>query len=148
MRCDKWELSLEVLIGLRYLTPFEFGVHDCCLFAADAILAITGVDIATPYRGKYHDEATGIALNKEVTGGDSVDACMDYACKEHDFIQPLPNVLYAQRGDIVSLKLDGKVSLGVVAMNGKYALFAGSLAERDTLLKIRIDHCDRAWGIR
>ena len=43
----------------RLRTPFEWGVFDCCLFAADAVQAVTGVDLAERYRG-YHGARQGL----------------------------------------------------------------------------------------
>jgi hypothetical protein len=41
---------------------FEWGKHDCALLAADAVLAMTGEDLAADYRGKYasRDEARAL----------------------------------------------------------------------------------------
>lgn len=33
---------------------FQDGVWDCCLFPADWVLAVTGIDGASPWRGRYH----------------------------------------------------------------------------------------------
>ena len=53
-------------------TPFAWGTHDCCIGAANAILANTGTDIADDFRGKYSTEAEAFALIKTVTGGTTV----------------------------------------------------------------------------
>jgi hypothetical protein len=37
--------------------PFAYGSFDCCLFAADVVLAMTGVDYAASFRG--YDTKTG-----------------------------------------------------------------------------------------
>jgi len=34
--------------------PFEWGTHDCALFAAACVAAMTGMDFAETYRGKYN----------------------------------------------------------------------------------------------
>lgn len=38
--------------------PFKWGVCDCCLFAADWILAARGVDPAADFRGTYSRACT------------------------------------------------------------------------------------------
>jgi len=41
---------------------FALGQHDCGLIIADWIERVTGRDPAAPVRGRYHDEASLIAL--------------------------------------------------------------------------------------
>lgn len=59
---------LHAFIRDRMRTPFEWGVQDCCLFAADAHLARIGVDVATDVRGTYSD-ALGAHRTLERIGG-------------------------------------------------------------------------------
>lgn len=46
-------VRLEALLAERWARPFEWGVNDCALFAADAVRAQTGLDPAAPLRGRY-----------------------------------------------------------------------------------------------
>lgn len=48
-----WRLHAQ--IEAARATPFAWGRHDCCLFAADCVLALTGVDHAAAWRGTYTD---------------------------------------------------------------------------------------------
>jgi hypothetical protein len=48
-----WRPRFEALVAARMHTPFAWGVHDCCLWAADCVLTITGVDHAADLRGTY-----------------------------------------------------------------------------------------------
>jgi hypothetical protein len=57
-----WQLRLAALINQRMATPLAWGTHDCCLFAADAVLACTGADLAADLRGSYHSEAEAQVL--------------------------------------------------------------------------------------
>lgn len=144
MRLDHWEISLDKLIAERLDAPFEYGAHDCCLFAADAVLAITGIDIASPdYRGKYNDAASAFALIETITGGTTVEDAMDHAMQSHEFVTALPSVLYAQRGDIVSCVRGEGIMLGVVGLSGTSAW----LTDVDGLKKIPVQQCKRAWHI-
>ncbi len=52
-RRPDWRPRLSALVADRLQRRFEWGVHDCALFAADAILAITGTDPARDWRGRY-----------------------------------------------------------------------------------------------
>jgi hypothetical protein len=123
------------------LMPFEWGARDCCLWAADAVRALTGIDIAEEYRGKYNTELQAYRLLQSVTGG-TVEAAMDRACTQYEWIKPLDNILFARRGDIVSYHEDKLISLGVVALNGRDALF-----QSDTLTRRPVSCCSRAWSI-
>lgn len=49
-RLNKWTESVEQ-------KPFKWGEHDCCLAACDAVLEVTGFDLAKDFRGRYNDEA-------------------------------------------------------------------------------------------
>jgi hypothetical protein len=44
---------LAKLLQSRTMMEFVWGVNDCCLFAADAVLEQLGVDPAEPLRGRY-----------------------------------------------------------------------------------------------
>lgn len=48
--------------------PFEWGAHDCCLFPADWVLRVTGIDPAADWRGGYTDEE-GARRLVEAAGG-------------------------------------------------------------------------------
>lgn len=52
-RLPDWQLRLAELMHSRLQAPFEWGANDCCLFAADAVLACTGHDPAADLRGTY-----------------------------------------------------------------------------------------------
>ena len=32
--------------------PFKRGSHDCCMWAADVVVALTGIDYAEDFRGR------------------------------------------------------------------------------------------------
>lgn len=61
-RLPNWQARLAALMAQRRRAPFAWGVHDCCLFAADAVLAVTGHDPAADLRGTYatQDEAQAV----------------------------------------------------------------------------------------
>ena len=45
--------ALARLMAERERMPFQWAVHDCCLWASDAVLAQVGVDPAATLRGRY-----------------------------------------------------------------------------------------------
>lgn len=52
-RKDTWHADLADYIVKQRAEPFEWGKNDCALFAAGAVFAMTGEDVAKQYRGKY-----------------------------------------------------------------------------------------------
>lgn len=62
MRLYDWETRFSRYISTVAREGFAWGLHDCALFAAGGIEAVTGVDPAAEWRGRYGDEAGGMAL--------------------------------------------------------------------------------------
>lgn len=126
----------------RSKAPFVWGSNDCALFAADAIEATTGTDIAGDFRGKYTDEASAFALIQSVTGGKTVaDAAAHCATKAG--LAELQYPLMAQRGDLVVLEESGRLVAGVIHLNGSKAVVVGP----DGLKLLPISDVKRAWRV-
>ncbi len=53
--------------------PLVYGQHDCCLFGAGAVLAQTGVDLATFWRGRYTTLRGGLRILRRAGYRDFVD---------------------------------------------------------------------------
>lgn len=47
---------------------FSYGLHDCCVFAADCVYALTGIDPAKGLRGSYQDQFEAAAVIKSHGG--------------------------------------------------------------------------------
>ena len=67
IRNDDWRLCLDVLVRERSIEPFQWGANDCALFAADAVRAMTGVDVAAHLR--CYKDARGAAVMLDAYGG-------------------------------------------------------------------------------
>lgn len=52
-RLPDWQTRMAALVEARLALPFEWGSRDCCLWAADVVHAVTGVDFGAAYRGTY-----------------------------------------------------------------------------------------------
>jgi hypothetical protein len=61
-RIKGWRPALFAALDAHRGKPFTWGVHDCAILAADAVLAMTGEDLAAPYRGRYASYTDGRAL--------------------------------------------------------------------------------------
>lgn len=136
-RFGDWQTRLDQFLESRREQSFAWGSNDCCMFAADAVLAITGTDIAARYRGQYHDAASAFALLGDRDPGD----LMAEAAEELG-VREVPR-LFAQRGDVVLLDNGGSHALGIVGLSGDEVWSAGELAmERAPVSQIL-----RAWRI-
>jgi hypothetical protein len=52
-RFQDWPKRLDASIEDARKKSFAWGDHDCALFAADVVKAITGEDFGAPWRGRY-----------------------------------------------------------------------------------------------
>ncbi len=94
MRLDGWEAVLRETVERSRERSFEWGAHDCALFAADCVLAMTGTDLATAFRGKY-TTAAGSRRALIRLGEGSLEATVTAVLGE-----PIAPAL-ARRGDVV-----------------------------------------------
>ena len=92
----QWQRDFDAFIAVRMRTPFCWGQHDCCLFAADAVKAQTGVDHAAPWRGTYFTELQAARLLAQLGGLAALGAMAGPECPP----------LTARHGD-VGLVFDG-----------------------------------------
>lgn len=84
MRLYDWQARLAAFAKERADMPFEWGRNDCTLFAADAVLAMTGVDHAAGWRGydnirdaqRLIDELGGLRAIATAALGDAVPVLM------------------------------------------------------------------------
>lgn len=53
---------LRALLADRRRAAFTWGVHDCCLFAADVVHALVGVDPALALRRTYTNERQALRV--------------------------------------------------------------------------------------
>lgn len=114
MRFPDWQLRFSQFVAERQSIPFAWGRNDCCLFAADCVLALTGRDLAADYRGIYRSEKTAYKLLKELGG---ITALADASLGES--VPPLR----ATVGDVVLVEINGREGLGIC--NGSTILGPG-----------------------
>jgi hypothetical protein len=129
MRIPTWEEALANYMAEKRHEPFEYGVNDCCLFAAGAVLQITGEDPMPEFRGKYDSLKGSLKVIKEIGAG-TLEATLDGKFPE-------VGIGHAQRGDLAFF--DG--SVGVVM--GGFAYFASD----DGLEKIPRAMWDKCWSV-
>jgi len=129
MRVPAWEDALANYIAIKRHEPFEYGVNDCCLFAAGAVLQITGEDPIPEFRGKYDSLKGSLKVIKEIGAG-TLEATLDGKFPE-------VAIGHAQRGDLAFFD----DSVGVVM--GGFAYFVSD----DGLEKIPRAMWDKCWSV-
>lgn len=137
-RRSTWEADLSAYIASVRGRSFAWGSLDCAMFAAGAVIAMTGVDPIEVYRGKYTNEIGAAKALKKYGAGDlrsTLDAMFD--------ARPVGRL---QRGDLV---WNGE-AVGVCM--GSYALFVGraETVDGDEVAEglIRIPRAEWAGGWR
>lgn len=135
-RRPDWALQLDAFLASRLRTPFAWGANDCALFAADAVLAQTGQDLAAGLRGLNAREAL---RHVRAVGG------MCYLVP--DVLPALERTADAREGDIVLLaspiKAPKRLSFGVVGRNAAHAL----APSRAGLLTVPMASAVQCWGV-
>lgn len=140
-RVSDWDKRLAEFIQSRRNMPHTPGQQDCAMFACDAVLAITGTDIASEIRGKYTTEAEAQALIQSLTGGLGIPSYIEHLTETYEI--PECPIKRARRGDIVTVTLPKSSTFGVVGTDGSTAYFA----VEHGLEAIPVLQCERAWRI-
>ncbi len=128
-RFEDWPVRLDAHLDSMRLLNFEWGVRDCVLFAASAVLAMTGEDLVPEFRGRYASKAEAYTLIK--ASGETLAACVDLR------LPPIA-VKLAGRGDIVMWQ----GALGVCT--GLSSFF---MTEKNGLQGIPTRKCEAAWRV-
>lgn len=103
LRLPDWPERLDAVIESARHRPFIWGQHDCCLFVADAVAAITGVDFASDWRDQYGDVIDARQLIRKC-GFRSFTDLVSVLCQASGWPEITP--ARAGRGDVCILILD------------------------------------------
>lgn len=98
MRVDNWPTILQSYIAEARAREFSWGDFDCCLFPCDVILAMTGLDPARSFRGKYKSKRGAYGQLRRQYGGGVREAADAILGGELEF--PEVGRAFAQRGDV------------------------------------------------
>lgn len=94
-RLQGWELRLADAIDAARGMEFQWGVHDCAVWAFDVRRALTGKDDAAAWRGRYSTATGAQRVLRHLGWGSLADGATALLGA------PLATPLMAQRGDIV-----------------------------------------------
>lgn len=152
-RYSDWHGRLDRFLIANRMTPFEWGAWDCSLWVASAIEAMTGVDIAADFRGKYSTAAGAIKIvlsfSAEASSeqlvpsdpgpawGPMLAAMASAIAMSHQMTEVKP--LMAQRGDMVATSQ----CLGLVALTGHQVL----VVPDSGFHLVDISNIVRAWRV-
>jgi hypothetical protein len=133
LRRRGWEQALAAFTRAHMRTPYQWGQHDCALFAAGAVEAITGEDFAAEFRGTYEDEDGARRLLTSLGCEDVGDLASRY----------LPEIMPAEarRGDVVMI--DGQLGPFLAIVDGRTAVGPSARG----LTHTPIEMASRAWGV-
>lgn len=95
-RLHDWPSALCELIRGARSRPFQWGEHDCLLFAARAVLVMTGTDPAAEVRGTYRT-ALGAVRRLQACGFPDLESAWDSRFPTR--VAPR----FISRGDIVAI---------------------------------------------
>lgn len=109
-RFPDWPQRVGAFMRDRATVPFAWGRNDCAIFAADAILAATGHDMAEAFRGRYRTKR-GARLVLRAHSWADLEALADtFLPRRHERARRGDVVLYAgQHGDFLGVVWGGAV---------------------------------------
>ncbi len=119
VRLTDWRQRLDDYLDRICRLPFEYGTHDCGLFSAGAVEAMTGFDPATEFRGRYSTHAGITRILRKMGFDDHVG----YVCS---LFAPI-HVSQADIGDLAAVDTgaDG-LAIGLVSGSRILAPMPGS----------------------
>ena len=139
-RRPDWQQALGAFLAAKAGRRFEWGCWDCCLFVADAIEAMTGVDIAASFRGEYRTYRDALKLMRRRCGDWPLEITVEKVAEEYGMAEIA--VARAQRGDMVLASNGRRLVMGIVALNGRELIV---LSHR--LMRAPMSAARRAWRV-
>ena len=123
-RRHDWASRLVAQVEAARQKPFAWGVADCCLTACDMVQAMTGVDPASHFRGRYSTKAGAFRALRAYAGGGLLETAMRIGT---DLAMPEVQPMSAQRGDVCLVDTLQGPALGIclgaqVAVQGPLGL--------------------------
>lgn len=112
-----WQLEFEKVVSEHKDKPFVWGEHDCVLWAANTVLAITGFDPAEGFRDSYSTALGAAKLLKDFGGMEALVTTK----LEREPVAPA----FANVGDVL-IVLQGEDPMLAVC-NGETMLAPGAL---------------------
>lgn len=131
-RFEDWPKRLDAAIEAARAKPFCWGAHDCALFAADIVKAITGEDLASAWRETY---CSALQATRALERDGGLISVANKALGNP--VVPAQ----ARRGDVVLRCGELGPSLGICL--GAKCAFTGL----DGLVFVPLRECEQAWHV-
>lgn len=131
-RLPDWESRLQEFLQRRGEACHTWGVTDCCMNAADAVLAITGEDLAAEFRGRY-TTAAGATRALKRYGAGTLGATLDAKL-------PSNGRAFARRGDLALV--EGLIAIVI----GADAVALGDVPTEDGLCQGWVHYPRQTWA--
>ncbi|WP_295560634.1 hypothetical protein [uncultured Sphingomonas sp.] len=128
-----WETALHDYLAALSGAVFVWGRLDCALFAAGAVEAMTGVDPAADFRGRYSTPNGAVRALRRYGAG-TLEATIAARFGEI-------RTAFARRGDLVLV--DGMVGVCV----GADAVFIGETDGEAGLVRFPRTSWQKAWAV-
>lgn len=110
-RHKDWRARLSAYVETCRTTPYDPGKHDCVLFAAGCIEAMTGVDLAAGWRGNYSTITEAIRAFRKAGYVNLLDLA-----EQHFEEVPVGRAL---SGDIAIIESDDDIGWNAGVFNGE-----------------------------
>ncbi len=145
-RTAGWEHRLNELFVAARKRAFVWGEHDCFLWAADAVLALTGHDPVADWRGRYTDELTALRTLRDYLGRpeslrDAADLLAERIAAEIGANEA--SLAFARRGDVALVDGAAHRTFAVVAPNGRTL----AAVTPEGLARLPLDAGLRFWAV-
>lgn len=136
VRYRDWSARLSRYFDEATSKEFNWGEFDCALNAAESTLAITGVDLASQYRGQYSTEEEAYELLRKNGYKDTFELALDNFPKAE-------GILNGFSGDLGAFEYAGQHIVGVIYQSrifspspGKRGMGSVSLLKAHTVFKV------------
>jgi hypothetical protein len=110
-----WENRLAAYLNTHRTSPFVWGINDCCLFACNCVITMTGTDPGKKYRGRYTTQLGATRALKRYGGG-SIKTAFSAV------FGPIKPRLNAGRGDLVLIDTEYGHAVGVLLGGAVWAV--------------------------
>jgi hypothetical protein len=132
-----WPSRLAEAIEAGRHKRFQYGAHDCALFCAACILAVTDFDPAADFRGRY---STALGAKRKLTqaGFSGLEDLAEKTCGP-----ALENIFKGQRGDVALVDTPEGPALGIIDLTGRKIVLAGP----EGLSFLKLDRALKVWRV-
>lgn len=145
-RVGEWEVRLARYLAVHQEDPFVYGSWDCALFVCGAIEAMTDVDPALWFRGRYGSRSEARLAMREHCGTSQFEKFFGLMASNFG-MEEVP-ILMGRRGDVVFMFHEGRPSLGLISLDGQRCIIVGETTTgRQGLGFVPLEDAVRVWRV-